>query len=1130
MNEEQSNASTQDDGAIAQLQRMTKLYAALSQCNQAIVRCANEAELFPVICRDAVNFGGMKMAWIGMLDASSGRVIPVASFGAGMEYLDGIDISADGSQLTGRGPTGTSIREDRPFWCQDFQHDSSTTTWHERGADYGWGASASLPLHRNGKVAGAFTLYADTLNAFDAAAQQLLEEMAMDISYALDHFDLEATRKQAEVALEKSRKLLVETEQIGKVGGWEFDTDSKKLTWTDEVYRIHELDPDFDLNVEKGIDFYSPESKPIIDKAVQRAIEFGEPFDVELEIITAKGNKRSVHAIGKADLVEHYRVYGFFQDITERKQTEEKLEELNIQLAETFEGMSDGFVAFDAQMNYTYVNACGASLLSRKPEELIGKNYWLEYPEARGTPFANAYEQALQSQEAILFEDYYAPFDRWFENRIYPSKTGLSVFFTDITPRKKAELKIKRMTALYAASSKSNRAILHSISEDELFPKICRKVVVSGGMKMAWLGLVDEKSQLLKPMASFGSGVEYLDGIEISASIDKPSGRGPIGIVMREDQPYWCQDYMNDPLLALWHERGARCGWGASAALPLHRRGKVIGVFVLYAEEVNAFDEDVRNLLLDMVMEIDFALENFVCNAEHKQQQAQLCLLENAVASVNESIIITDSQGVIVYVNPSFTRNMGFSADDAMGNTPAMLNSKQQPKAFYEQFWHTIKDGEAWAGRILNRKKDGTIFPTYLSVAPILNPDGGGISHFVAVYKDLSETESLQKQMVQAQKMEAVGTMAGGIAHDFNNLLAGLLGNMYLLRKHDQENEELAQRTQSMEAIIQHGAKMIQQMLTFARKDFTEKHDLDLRAFLKEAQKLAAASLPENIAFSFDYPGDEETWVQGDATELQQVLLNLVINARHAVDGLPDPSICVELNHDAPGPKLIAEHQDVSGGGDWCCIRCTDNGCGMSPETQEHIFDPFFTTRGLGVGTGLGLAMVYGAVQNHRGIIDVRSIESEGTTFCIYLPRHKAGKVLLADSDDVHIDGQGKGILIVDDEECLREVLAEVLKNNGFKVWQASDGELATDDYRRSGKRIDLVLMDVVMPNKGGVAAAAEIRAMDADVPIIFQTGYGEDTQMEAARSILHSESMHKPVNIPKLLRMIAGKLGLHES
>jgi diguanylate cyclase (GGDEF)-like protein len=182
----------------AKVQRVSNLYAALSQCNEAIVRCTNENELFPKICQSAVQFGGMKMAWIGLVDETSQRVVPVSSYGEGVEYVDGIQISASANDAIGRGPTGTAIRENQPFWCQDFQHDSATTPWHERAAHFDWGSAAALPLRRNGVPIGAFTLYAREVNAFDEAAHKLLAEMAVDISYALDNFAREAEQKRAE--------------------------------------------------------------------------------------------------------------------------------------------------------------------------------------------------------------------------------------------------------------------------------------------------------------------------------------------------------------------------------------------------------------------------------------------------------------------------------------------------------------------------------------------------------------------------------------------------------------------------------------------------------------------------------------------------------------------------------------------------------------------------------------------------------------------------------------------------------------------------------------------------------------------------------------------------------------------
>jgi diguanylate cyclase (GGDEF)-like protein/PAS domain S-box-containing protein len=192
----------------ARINRLTQLYAALSQCNQAIVRSSSEAELFPQICLDAVRFGGMKMAWIGMLDEASGQVKPATFYGAGSEYLQDIDISVDADLPSGRGPTGMAIRENQPFWCQDFLHDPATKAWHERAARFGWGSSASLPLHRNGIPVGAFTLYSAEVNAFDEAARDLLVEMAMDISFALDNFAREVERKRLELQSGNERSVL----------------------------------------------------------------------------------------------------------------------------------------------------------------------------------------------------------------------------------------------------------------------------------------------------------------------------------------------------------------------------------------------------------------------------------------------------------------------------------------------------------------------------------------------------------------------------------------------------------------------------------------------------------------------------------------------------------------------------------------------------------------------------------------------------------------------------------------------------------------------------------------------------------------------------------------------------------
>jgi len=515
---------------------------------------------------------------------------------------------------------------------------------------------------------------------------------------------------------------------------------------------------------------------------------------------------------------------------------------------------------------------------------------------------------------------------------------------------------------------------------------------------------------------------------------------------------------------------------------------------------------------------------------ERKAREEGMRLLESAVASISESVMITDPKGKIVYVNPSFVRNTGYTVQEALGNTPAILNSRQQSREFYKHFWETISEGEVWRGRILNRKKDGTIYPAHVAVAPIFDALGE-ISHFVAIYEDLSESEAFQKKMMQAQKMEAVGTMVGGLAHDFNNMLASIVGNLYLMGFGHEDDKEMMERISSMEDSVHHAANMIRQMLTFARKDGPEKQPMDMTVFIKEAYKLANAALPENVSFRLNYPTDGlHICTNSDATQLQQVLLNMVTNAHHAVINVEKPEIALELDREVPPAGVLELNHEIRSDTGWCRIRCSDNGCGMSSDTLEHIFEPFFTTKGVGEGTGLGLAMVYGAIQNHHGIIDVDSAPGQGTKISIWLPLYlEAVAPVVAGVDEFSVDGSGKTVLLVDDEQELRGVLAEVLRRSKFSVLLASDGEQAVDLFRSRLSQIDLVLMDVVMPNKGGLLAAKEIRDMDAYVPIIFQTGYGEKTQLEAVASVSFSSALKKPVQISELLKKMAEMIAEHD-
>jgi diguanylate cyclase (GGDEF)-like protein/PAS domain S-box-containing protein len=316
-------------GAEARSQRLTQLYAALSQCNQTILRCANEAELFEQVCRDVVNFGGMRMAWIGVLDATGKQIQPRASHGQGTEYLSVARISADADDPGGRGPTGTALREDRPVWCQDYRHDPATAPWREQAARFGWAASAALPLHRDGAVIGVFSLYAEVVQAFDEDVRKLLLEMALDISFALNNFAREARRLQAEMALEGSERRLRTI----------IETEPECIKVVDGKGRLVEMNPAGLAMLEANtleeaqnhtlVNFIShPYRAPFL--ALHRRVMQGGSGILEFEITGLKGTRRwlETHAAPMPGENGASLLLGVTRDITERKQAEERVQYL----------------------------------------------------------------------------------------------------------------------------------------------------------------------------------------------------------------------------------------------------------------------------------------------------------------------------------------------------------------------------------------------------------------------------------------------------------------------------------------------------------------------------------------------------------------------------------------------------------------------------------------------------------------------------------------------------------------------------------------------------------------------------------------------------------------------------------
>ncbi|MDD3816284.1 MAG: transporter substrate-binding domain-containing protein, partial [Desulfocapsaceae bacterium] len=387
-----------------------------------------------------------------------------------------------------------------------------------------------------------------------------------------------------------------------------------------------------------------------------------------------------------------------------------------------------------------------------------------------------------------------------------------------------------------------------------------------------------------------------------------------------------------------------------------------------------------------------------------------------------------------------------------------------------------------------------------------------------------SELQKSEKNFRQAQKMEALGTLVGGIAHDFNNMLAGILGSVFLAQASSKKPEELNKYLMLINDLGCRAAEMIKQLLAFSRQETVVRSSLPLRPFFKEAIKLIRIGVQENIQFNHRVCS-EEISILANSTQLQQLLYNLVNNAKDAIAGVKNPEISVSLFSFESNDEFAAKYPNLISGARFAVLEVQDNGEGIPPENLERLFDPFFTTKAVDKGTGLGLAMVYGTVRDHGGIVEVDSTVGEGSRFRVYLPIEETPALQL-DSESYEVyRGNGETILLVEDNLQLQSTNQAILTNLGYQVKIANDGKEALDLFAISHDHIDLVIMDVVMPNMSGIEAAKNMRRFNRDVKVIYFTGYDSKGTLTEHMRKVHGVVLNKPCPINQLSRTIHEQL-----
>lgn len=515
---------------------------------------------------------------------------------------------------------------------------------------------------------------------------------------------------------------------------------------------------------------------------------------------------------------------------------------------------------------------------------------------------------------------------------------------------------------------------------------------------------------------------------------------------------------------------------------------------------------------------------------KRKRAEEERARLAAAVGQVAENVLITDTDFRIEYANVAFERDTGFGLEEVAGRHVSLLSSKDKGQNFFEDIRRQVLGGEVWSGGISTKGKDGRVRESKIMVSP-LRDEGGRVVNFVLVSRDVTRQVQLEKQLLQAQKMEAIGTLAGGIAHDFNNILMPVMVHAEMALRDMAEDDPRAWRLDRILKAARRAKGLVRQILDFGRRGAGEKRAYNLAPIIKETLNFVRATLPSTIEIKRNISLKNDIALV-DPTQIHQILVNLCSNSGYAMRqtggdlavGLHNLAVNNrEPDHELTGPPGLPPGL---GHGDYIVLTVGDSGAGMSPETMERIYDPFFTTKGSNEGTGMGLSVVHGIVTGYGGGITVESERGSGTIFRVYLPCIEELPGQLEETAALPSRLGYERILVVDDEPDIVEAWKDVLKEQGYKVFAHQSSVEALKEFVESPDSFDLVIADQTMPQMTGQELARTILGIRPDLPVVLCTGYTEAVSQEEMELSGISRVAFKPLGVEDMNRIVGEVLG----
>ena len=666
----------------------------------------------------------------------------------------------------------------------------------------------------------------------------------------------------------------------------------------------------------------------------------------------------------------------------------------------------------------------------------------------------------------------------------------------DANEREQPENRIRKLADRYALISRIVALCGQAESTEELYGQLCSEMTDYDDVVFGWVG-VHEAGEI-RQVAKRGVEDGYLHEAFVTAIEGDPYAQGPVGQAVLTGSPFVVNGIDDAPAMNPWKESCARVGFKSCGALPLQVQGRVVAVLCLYSRQVGTFGPEMVETFTDVASLVSLTLDLHEARRSDREHREIVAMRDMSLGLRGHTVMMADPRQPdcpIVYASPSFEPMTGYQVSEIVGRNCRLLQGPDTDPETVALIAKAVAEGQTCEVEILNYKKSGEAFWNLLTVTPMCD-EKGVVNRIVAVQSDVTKQRHLEAQLVQSQKLEAIATLAGGIAHDINNLLLVVQGysSMLISGLAEGELQDAAKRIQDA---VYRGAEFTRHLLAYSRQQVQQRQLVKLNEVVGEALQLMSRSIRADVELSAEL-SESNGLVSVDPSQIQQIVMNLMTNA---TDAMPEGGT---LRLRTASTQLEAwytsRHTNLEPG-PYVLLEVTDDGHGMDEDTMARIYDPFFTTKD--GGTGLGLASVFGIVQQSNGHIYAYSEMGCGTTFKLYFPelQYAAGEVASnskrnpltrTDDDAPSVMGHEK-VLVVDDHTEARTLLANYLMSQGYRVLQAGDGPSALALAAAHEEAIDAVITDVVMPGMNGKDLAQLLRDERPNLKVIFTSGYPSD-------------------------------------